>query len=333
MNARKSPVNGKIDCKLKRNAELEAIDFEIRNGKPWCKVRVLTTEASGSSIPSKKACPLGNEAYVASWLLESSEETANKYDPEGLPSDKECIPLLKSQLISIYGLTEKVENTSIDMDLPIKMRPCNAKINGDKDCNCRGVSSNFGMRSHPEHNRKAMHRGVDFGADRYTPIYAMADGIVLATANNGGYGKQIAIEHHDNIRKAVDQIEYVKKMPNGVVANQTIKVKACGLEKEIIVEKVKTTYSHLAKYAKNIQPGTIVKKGQLIGYVNSGGTSTGDHLHFEVEIDPYEGDGIPSGKIFNCGTLKSKGTCDPRLFLDLPKKTKEGTKTYNCSAK
>ena len=43
---------------------------------------------------------------------------------------------------------------------------------------------------------------------------------------------------------------------------------------------IQTTYSHMSRIAA--QPGAMVNKGQLIGYVGSSGLSTGPHVHFEV---------------------------------------------------
>jgi murein DD-endopeptidase MepM/ murein hydrolase activator NlpD len=50
-----------------------------------------------------------------------------------------------------------------------------------------------------------------------------------------------------------------------------------------------TSYSHMSRIVA--QPGTMVRQGQLIGYVGSTGLSTGPHLHYElykdgVAIDP-----------------------------------------------
>jgi len=47
-----------------------------------------------------------------------------------------------------------------------------------------------------------------------------------------------------------------------------------------------TSYSHMSRIAA--QPGTLVRQGQLIGYVGSTGLSTGPHLHYEL----YK-DGVP----------------------------------------
>jgi murein DD-endopeptidase MepM/ murein hydrolase activator NlpD len=41
-----------------------------------------------------------------------------------------------------------------------------------------------------------------------------------------------------------------------------------------------SSYSHMSRII--VDPGTLVRQGQLIGYVGSTGLSTGPHLHYEV---------------------------------------------------
>lgn len=104
------------------------------------------------------------------------------------------------------------------------------------------LASGFGMRIHPIYKVKRMHTGLDFAAQKGTPIYATGDGVVSKIANNvGGYGNEIQIDHGYG---------YV------------------------------TLYAHLANFA--VKVGQKIKRGECIGYVGSTGSSTAPHLHYEV---------------------------------------------------
>ena len=106
------------------------------------------------------------------------------------------------------------------------------------------LSSRFGMRKHPILGYSKMHRGVDFAARRGTPIMAAGDGRVSFAGRNGSYGKFIEIRHLNGFS---------------------------------------TRYGHLHKFSKKIKKGSIVKQGQIIGFVGNSGRSTGPHLHYEVK--------------------------------------------------
>jgi murein DD-endopeptidase MepM/ murein hydrolase activator NlpD len=105
------------------------------------------------------------------------------------------------------------------------------------------LTSGFGKRRHPILGYRKMHRGLDFGARRGTPIMAAGDGVIDKLGRNGGYGKYIRIRH------------------NGTYS---------------------TAYAHMNGYRKGLRRGKRVKQGQTIGYVGSTGRSTGPHLHYEV---------------------------------------------------
>ena len=57
------------------------------------------------------------------------------------------------------------------------------------------ISSGFGMRMHPIHNKWVGHKGVDYAAPSGTPIHATADGTVIHAGWESGYGNLVKIRH------------------------------------------------------------------------------------------------------------------------------------------
>src|SRR6478735_2953265 len=106
------------------------------------------------------------------------------------------------------------------------------------------VTSEFGMRFHPIYHYWKLHSGRDFGVPCGTPVHAAASGDIISAGWGGGYGNRIVIDHG---------------LVHGV-----------GLA---------TTYNHLTRF---VRTGGHVKRGQLIAYSGTTGTSTGCHLHFET---------------------------------------------------
>jgi murein DD-endopeptidase MepM/ murein hydrolase activator NlpD len=105
------------------------------------------------------------------------------------------------------------------------------------------ISSNFGYRKDPFTHKTQYHDGIDISANRGTPVYAAADGVIRnCYYNGGGYGRMITIDHGFGFT---------------------------------------TVYAHLNKYV--VKKGQQVKRGQKIGEVGSTGRSTGPHLHYEVQ--------------------------------------------------
>lgn len=108
------------------------------------------------------------------------------------------------------------------------------------------LRSGFGMRRHPILGYARLHAGVDYANKIGTPILAAGNGTVIKAAWDSGYGRRIEIQH-----------------ANGYV----------------------TTYSHMSSFARNIQAGTRVRQGNVIGYLGNTGLSTGPHLHYEVIVN------------------------------------------------
>ncbi len=104
------------------------------------------------------------------------------------------------------------------------------------------LASGFGMRMHPIYKVMKMHTGVDFACQRGTPIYSTGDGVVQVAVHNSG--------GYGNEVRVNHGYGYI------------------------------TLYAHMERFI--VKPGQRVKRGQLIGYVGSTGTSVSPHLHYEV---------------------------------------------------
>jgi murein DD-endopeptidase MepM/ murein hydrolase activator NlpD len=132
-----------------------------------------------------------------------------------------------------------------------------------------------------------IHTGIDIDAPRGTPILAAADGKVL-WAGFGVYSGKV--DHTD---------------PYGL---------AVTLEHDFGYQgkQLYTIYAHMDKTL--VQPGQIVKAGDVLGLVGDTGLTTGPHLHFEVRwkgnyfistmnpelwIAPPQGWGVLTGRVMN----------------------------------
>ncbi len=115
------------------------------------------------------------------------------------------------------------------------------------------ISSGFSNRRfHPVLKTYRAHRGVDYSANRGTPIWATADGTVTRAGRWGTYGLIVELRHAYSVR---------------------------------------TRYAHMNRIASGIRPGTRVQQEQVIGYAGMTGTATGTHVHYEfiragVHVDP-----------------------------------------------
>lgn len=105
------------------------------------------------------------------------------------------------------------------------------------------LSSGFGRRKSPTKGASSNHKGNDYAVKNGTPVYAAADGVVLKGGSNAtGYGKTIMVNHPQYGESTV-----VAHMQSSVV-----------------------------------KVGQTVKQGDLIGYSDNTGRSSGAHVHFDI---------------------------------------------------
>jgi len=165
-----------------------------------------------------------------------------------------------------FGNSEQIIETTKQIDILSKMLVVQSKSLGEiqllaekkdeflaaipsiqpiKKDDLKRMASGYGWRIDPFTKKRRRHKGMDFSANRGTPIYATGDGIIKRADNrSSGYGRHIRIDHG---------FGYV------------------------------SLYAHLDKY--NVKRGQKVKRGEIIGFVGNTGRSVAPHLHYEILKD------------------------------------------------
>lgn len=106
------------------------------------------------------------------------------------------------------------------------------------------ISSPFGYRVNPFGKGRELHSGIDISGTGYnSPVYATNNGTIKEIQSHWSYGNYILIDHG-----------------NGYY----------------------TLYAHMSKFVSGLKVGSIVERGQQIGYIGMTGSATGPHLHYEI---------------------------------------------------
>ncbi len=102
------------------------------------------------------------------------------------------------------------------------------------------ISSRYNMNRYiAYYGRIKPHLGTDFAAPVGTPIMSTANGIVVARSYTSGNGNYVKIKH-----------------------NATYS----------------TQYLHMSRFAKGLKVGSVVKQGEVIGYIGMTGHTSGPHV-------------------------------------------------------
>lgn len=118
----------------------------------------------------------------------------------------------------------------------------------------RTITSPYGMRIHPISGVAKFHKGIDFACNRGDPVYASMDGTVVDSVGGCSVG-------------------------NGNCGG--------GYGNRVLLEHngYYTLYAHLTDVIVN--DGDVVTTSQQIGTCGTTGSSTGNHLHFEVQLSMF----------------------------------------------
>lgn len=108
------------------------------------------------------------------------------------------------------------------------------------------LTSVFGRRRHPIYGDIRMHKGVDYAAQRGTPVVATGPGRISFVGWRNGYGRVVEIEHGPSMT---------------------------------------SMYTHLDSFVNGLGVGNRVDAGDRIGSVGSSGLATGPNMHYEIRLN------------------------------------------------
>ena len=106
------------------------------------------------------------------------------------------------------------------------------------------ITSGFEYRINPVDGSHELHSGIDIAGTGYgSPVYVTNNGTITKMSYAYNYGNHIFVDHG-----------------NGYY----------------------TVYAHMSGFVSGLHVGSVVERGQQIGYVGATGYATGPHLHYEI---------------------------------------------------
>ncbi|GAF01525.1 M23 family metallopeptidase [Saccharicrinis fermentans] len=172
----------------------------------------------------------------------------NRYEPlEDLDNAELVISTAKK--LDVIMKQAYVQSKSFDEIIEMaknneKLIKCTPAIMPISNKDLKRTASGWGYRIHPIYKTRRFHSGMDFTAPTGTDVYATGDGKV-----------------------------------SKITREKT------GYGNRIEIDHgfgFRTLYAHLSAF--NVKLGQKVKRGDVIGFVGSTGTSTAPHLHYEVHV-------------------------------------------------
>jgi len=230
-----------IDKKIKENNKklTQLNDILVSNQKKSDKLVKVLFDTKGLSRESRKAGSGGELDNDSNKINLDNSDMQDLIDKTILNANKIDKLFKKIYIEKIYlSNIEDKFNSKIKYwsSIPSRM-PMDIK---------RGIyiSSYYGYRDDPFHDKKQFHAGDDFSAKIGTPVKCTGDGVVSKAKFDTRFGNYIEVDHGFGY---------------------------------------KTIYAHL-KDGLLVKKGDKVKRGQSIALLGNTGRSTAPHLHYEVKF-------------------------------------------------
>ena len=245
---------------LSYNNQISVEEFLISNPEYTSEDNLLYT---GKQVKIAKVNPQINiveEKYSVS-DIESTFNTVEIYDSSmtqgdqiitqegenGIDRVSQNVKLVNGEISYVEPVSKQTIKNAVDKKVTVgtKVIPTVGSTSswGWPTASGYTLSSRYGYRI-AVFGEGNFHSGLDIAGTGYgSPVYATNNGVVTNASYVNSYGNHIIVNHN-----------------NGYYS----------------------LYGHLSGFAPGIKTGSVVARGQLIGYVGSSGWATGPHLHFEI---------------------------------------------------
>lgn len=221
-------------------AEVESFNAD----KAELERQLIALEENKANLEKNKATQMGLQEAVEVILLEYRNQEAELMAKE------------EYMAANLQNIRDQLANISAALDKILPSDGWIYPVDG-------GFRVTAGAWSYPS---GGTHLAIDLGASVGTALVAVANGVVIYSANScptyGYYGNSCGFP---GVSRGGNQVYLIVSVNN----------KSYGI-----------IYMHLEKDSP-ISSGQIVSQGQVIGRVGSSGSSTGPHLHIEIH---YLGD-------------------------------------------
>lgn len=145
----------------------------------------------------------------------------------------------KENKFAAYLIPGKTDENGKDVYCTAEGRPLKESFR-KSPVNFGRITSRFSpLRFHPKLKFYKAHKGTDFAAAEGSPLLSIGDGIVVATSYTSNNGNFVKVKHNNTYT---------------------------------------TQYLHLSRFKKGVAAGTLVRQGDVIGYVGHTGLATGPHV-------------------------------------------------------
>lgn len=185
------------------------------------------------------------EVYDSS--MNQGSEVVTQEGEKGIERVSQNVKIVNGQITYVEPVSKQTIKSAVDKKITVgtKVTPNIGSTSswGWPTNSGYTLSSRFGYRI-AVFGEGNFHSGLDIAGTGYgSPVYASNNGVITKETYASSYGNHIIINHN-----------------NGYFS----------------------MYAHMSGFAPGVRVGSVVERGQLIGFVGSSGWATGPHLHFEI---------------------------------------------------